>query len=106
LESCTGPAWWIDFALENTGDITFESWTVTLIYTDNGQFLPQFSSQDFINHDCNATDTQPNLPPGATHIVSLPVTADPSGRPLQATIGVCPNASFVDCVNQTINFTP
>jgi hypothetical protein len=68
----------------------------------------QLSSEDFTNRDCSATDTQPNLPPNTTRIVSLPVLAyDPTGHPLQVSIAVYSGANLSGTtMTQTINFTP
>jgi hypothetical protein len=108
LESCTGTGWWVDLALENTGGVAFESLNVILNDTVTGMAL-LFNSEDFINQDgCSTMDTQANLPPGVTHIVSLPIFSyDPTGNLLQATILVCSDAGQTGtCISQVIDFTP
>jgi hypothetical protein len=108
LESCTGTGWWVDLALENTGGVAFESLTVILSDTVTGTALP-LNSEDFINQDgCSTADTQADLPPGVTRIVSLPVFSyDPSGNELRATIIVCSSAGQTGtCLSQVISFTP
>jgi len=94
--------------LQNTGGVAYESLTVILSDTTNGTSLP-FTSEDFTNRDgCSTSNTQPNLPLGATRIVSMPVISyDPTGHTKQATISLCTNPGLGGvCSGQSINFTP
>jgi hypothetical protein len=98
----------VDLALQNTGGVAFESMFVILSDASTGTVVP-FNSEDFTNRDgCSTSNTQANLPPGITRIVSLPVFAyDPTGHPLRATVGVCSGAGRSGiCMAQSINFTP
>jgi hypothetical protein len=73
-----------------------------------GTALP-LNSEDFTNRNgCSTPDTQTNLPPGVTRIVSLPVfTYDPKGHLLNATIVLCSGAGQTGtCIAQVISFTP
>jgi hypothetical protein len=108
LESCAGTGWWVDLQLSNTGGVAFESLNVILSDTVNGTALP-FTSDDFTDRDgCSTSNTQPNLPPGATRIVSMPpFSYDPSGHNLRATIIMCSNPGGGGvCSAQAIDFTP
>ena len=81
---------------------------VVLTDTVNGTAL-QLRSDDFTDRDgCSVLDTQANLPPSDTRIVSLPVfTYDPTGHNLRATIILCTNDGQSGiCRVQIIDFTP
>jgi hypothetical protein len=99
--------WWVDLAIENTGQIAFESLFMFLTDTTNGSFI-QLSSDNFTNRDgCNAMNIQDNLPPDATRIVSLAFPYDPKGRLLEAEIDVFFNTTLSGTsMSQTITFTP
>lgn len=107
LENCSGTDWWVDFQLQNTGGMTFESIFMSVKDTVTNTTLSS-NSDDFINNDCTGSDTQDNLPIGATRIVSSPVFTDNlTGHALEAAITVCSNPGQTGtCVSKVINFTP
>jgi hypothetical protein len=108
IESCAGTGWWVDIELENTGNITFRSISMTVTNTATDTVLPLLSD-DFTNRNgCGETDTRDTLPADTTRIVSSPMFAnDPTGNGLRATITLCSNTGQNGtCRTRSIDFTP
>lgn len=108
LESCAGLGWWVDLELRNNGGITFRSLTFTVTDTVANTVLP-LDTGNFINRNgCNETDTRPDLPPGATRIISSPPFPDNlAGRRLLSRITLCSNPGLSGtCTSRVIEFTP
>ncbi|HJR79010.1 MAG TPA: hypothetical protein VJ821_02985 [Anaerolineales bacterium] len=108
LESCTGRGWWVDLELENTGGITFQSMSLTVTDTVTNTLLP-LDTGSFIDRDgCNETETRPDLPPGATRIVSSPAFPyNVTGHRFVARIILCSTTGLSGtCRTRVIEFTP
>jgi len=108
MENCAGTGWWVEFQLQNTGGITFQSISMTVRDTTTATDFSLFSD-DFTNRNgCTETDTRADLPAGGTRLVSSPVLAyDPSGRALRATISLCSNpGQSGTCITHALDFTP
>ena len=108
LENCPGTGWWVDFQLQNTGGMTFESVFISVKDTVTNTTLSS-NSDDFIDMSgCITSEIQDNLPAGATRIVSSPAFTDNlTGHALEAAITVCSNpGGSGTCVSKVINFTP
>ena len=108
LESCTGVGWWVEFQLQNSGGIPFESLSVTVSDTTSDTVLSQVADSFLNRNGCNETDTRNDLPAGTSRIISSPVfTYDPSGRALRALITLCSGPGQTGaCMTQDISFTP
>jgi hypothetical protein len=108
MENCTGTGWWVEFALENTGGISFESIALTVRDTTNDTVLSLYADNFTNKNGCNETDARENLASGTTLTVSSPVfNYDPKGKALRATITLCSApAQNGMCVTQVVNFTP
>lgn len=106
--NCLGTEWYVQFNLTNTGKETFQS--VYLIGEDTATLDPYFTleSNDFINSNGCSSDTADTLPPGASHLVSLPpFTYDPTGHVLNVGIWLCTEPDLVGtCPGQILTIKP
>jgi hypothetical protein len=106
LETCAG--WWTDIDLTNTGGISFESVSVTVLDTDTDMSVSMYS--DVFNDIDGCTDSfsKDVLVPGAHHVVSPPAFAyNPDGHKMRATITLCSrDGQDGTCVTETLKFTP
>lgn len=105
-DTCVG--WWVDLDLENTGGITFKSFSLTLRDTVTDTVLSMYADGFTDNDGCLDSTTRDNLNPGGTRTISSPAfTYDPTGHRLRATITLCSNTGQNGtCVTQVITFTP
>jgi hypothetical protein len=107
LESCNG-SWWIDVKLQNTGGITFQSISLTVLDTDTKSVVSVIENK-FINiNGCNGSDSRNSLISGDSAIVSSPAfTYDPTGHKLRATVILCSEDGVNGmCVTKVIEFKP
>jgi hypothetical protein len=103
-----GTEWWLDFQLNNTGGVTFQSLSLAMVDSTAGTGT-SLSSDGFINRDhCPwDLDTRAGLAPGGSRVVSSPIlTVDPTGHAFVTEITVCSEIGRTGtCVAQTVNFT-
>ncbi len=107
--NCTTTGWWTNMDLENTGDLTFKSMTLTLQNLEGNNTSQILNADRFINNTgCNQSTTQSTLAPGQTVTISSPVLGyDPTGHRLRATITLCSNVRQAGtCVTQTVTLKP
>lgn len=105
-DTCVG--WWLDFDLENTGGITFKSFSITVRDTVSDVVVSLYQDGFTDNSGCLDSVTRDNLNPGSIRRISSPAfNYDPAGHRLRATITVCSNlAQNGTCVTEVIAFTP
>ncbi|HSL28568.1 MAG TPA: hypothetical protein VK900_05160 [Anaerolineales bacterium] len=108
LESCTGTGWWIELLVRNTGDLPFQSMSLTVTDTATNTVIPLEAASFTNRNGCSETDTRPNIPAAETRIVSsLPFGYDPTGNRLIARITLCTGTALNGaCRTQAIEFTP
>lgn len=108
LEACSGTGWWVEFKLQNTGGITFQSLSLSVQDTD-AKITLSLNDDKFTNRNgCSDIDAKKALAAGDKLIVSSPVfTYDPSGHKFRATLTLC-SADGVNgtCVTRTLEFKP
>lgn len=104
-------SWWINFNVTNTGEVDFESLSISLTdITDPA--LPvtlDLNADEFTERvGCAILNTENNLPVTTSHAVSGPALSyNPAGHPFEATVKLCTeNAQAGACTTQEISFTP
>ncbi len=108
LESCKSIGWWVDIRLQNSGGMVFRSISMTVRNTTTNAAVSLYSD-DFTNKvGCIESNTQADLPPGSTLLVSSPALSyKPTGRVFRATITLCSGSGQSGlCLTQAIDFTP
>ena len=106
LDSCVG--WWTEYKLENVGDTTFKSISLTVKDTNTNTSV-SMDANGFTNIDgCTSSNTEDTLPVGKTRRVSAPAFSyDPSGHKLRATITLCTDTKQAGtCTTDEIDFEP
>lgn len=105
-DTCVG--WWVELEIKNRSDVRFRSIALTVKDTVTNITIST-SADGFTDLDgCLTANTNNNMNPGTTHIVSSPAFAyDPSGHKLTATVTVCSEKNLKGiCVSEQISFTP
>jgi hypothetical protein len=101
------PDWWLEFRLDNTGGVTFQSLGMIIRDTTAGIDMV-FNSDGFVNrnHCPWDLDTRLSLEPAGSRVVSSPIMGDPTGHSFNAVMMVCSDIGLSgDCVSQAISFT-
>jgi len=103
---CTN--WWVDIKLQNTGGMSFRSFTMTLIDTENDFSQTLYADSFTDNNGCTSSSTKDSLNPDSNRIVSSPpYNYDPKGHLMHVTITLCSNTGQSGtCVKKVIEFTP
>ncbi len=105
-DTCVG--WWVELEIKNKSEVRFRSIALSVKDTVTNITIST-NSDGFTNLDgCLTTNTNNNMNPGTTHIVSSPAFAyDPTGHKLTATVTVCSEKNLNGiCVSEQISFTP
>ena len=108
LENCASTGWWVDFVIENTGGITFESMSMTVRDLEDNEVVSLYSN-DFVDRNgCDETSIRDDLEFDDIDTVSSPAFAfNLSGRDLRATITLCSELDQSgSCVTKVVSFTP
>jgi hypothetical protein len=105
--NCTGSQWWVQVTLTNNSSVTFQSIAILMQDVVTGQTF-SLVSDDFTASNGCSTDTADTLPPGTTHLVSLPpLTYDPTGHGLLVGISLCSKPGQKGaCAVRALDFTP
>jgi hypothetical protein len=98
------------FEVNNTGAVTWESFTITLHNGAHGTTATD-SSNEFIGYDnwCLSTGSQSDLMPGETGTASVKtfLAYNPVGESFDVTLRLCSeNGLAGTCLSKTINFNP
>lgn len=106
IDSCVG--WWLEFILENTGPVTFESIGIAIRDADTGTALNDSSNGFTDLGGCLSSSIINKLDPGDMYTVSGPVFIyNPSGHRIKATITLCTAEGLGGtCISKTLNFRP
>jgi hypothetical protein len=107
LRSCSGD-WWVSIRLTNTGDITFESITISLRDTDTDVTVSS-ADNEFVNRTgCSSSSSRDALGPGKSTTVTSPEISDnPTGHKLRVTLTLCSrDGQEGKCQTDTITFKP
>jgi hypothetical protein len=108
LDSCTNIGWWLDINIENLGQTTFRSISITVHDLDTDVSRSR-NTNGFTDRDgCSGSETFDSLPPETDRVVSSPAfDYNPTGNRLRATITLCSNTGQSGtCVTDTVNFRP
>jgi hypothetical protein len=112
LDDCaTTPAWWVNFEVGNTGELEFESVSITI--TDNDT-LPTpteltLDSDLFISSNgCNAPLSEDTLPIGFSVVLSsAQLSYDPTGHHIDAEVMLCTEElQGGECVTKMMSVIP
>ncbi len=106
LDTCTD--WWVEIELDNTGELSFKSMSISVKDTVTNVVVSA-DSNGFTNlNGCASKKTRDILEPGDLRTISAPAfTYDPTGHKLRATVSLCTSTNQKgDCETQTIKFTP
>jgi hypothetical protein len=107
LVGCSG-SWWVQIALENTGQTAFRSIEFTVRDLDLDIAATE-EADDFVSRpDCSSSSSKASLEPGKTVVVSSPeLDATPDGHKVRAKITLCTKTGQNGtCITKTINFKP
>ncbi len=107
LVSCPG-AWWLQYRLKNTGQITFQSIGMIVNDAANSNSASLISDSFFDQSDCSTTSTRAQLLPGKAVTVSpIPLGYDPSGHKFKVTVTLCSqDGQNGMCETRTITIKP
>jgi hypothetical protein len=109
MDGCV--ATWMEFTVDNTGDLPLESFTVTLEDRDSGETFGPRTENAFVTWNGCLDDTdQDSIPTGSTGYFMSAQIDDPSynprGEPFQATIKICSQENLGGlCQTRVVNFT-
>jgi len=106
IDSCVG--WWLEFIVENTGPVAFESIGIAVKDLDAGITLND-ASNDFTDlAACISSSAIDKLDPGDAFVVSgPPFVYNPSGHRIKATITLCAAEGLGGtCISKTLSFKP
>jgi hypothetical protein len=109
--NCTGSEWYMQVDLANTSPtVPMESIYIGFQDLDATNGFIEFQSESFINNNGCSSDSVNTIPPGSSHLVSLPaLTYDPTGHTIDAWFAVCAGPGldiFSGCSIKEIHFTP
>lgn len=105
--TCSGK-WWLQFSLTNTGQVTFQSISLTIKDTALDTSASALSDSFFDRVDCSNTTSRSQLLPGKTVTVSpVDLGYDPSGNKLKVSVTLCSeDGQNGFCRTNTISFKP
>ncbi len=101
-------AWWLQFKIKNTGQLSFQSIGMTIKDTSADKSASDTSDSFFDQSDCSTTSSRSALLPGKTLTVSpVALGYDPSGNKLKVSVTLCSeDDQDGTCVTQTITVKP
>ncbi len=107
LVSCTN-AWWLQFSIKNTGEISFHSIGMVVKDIDADTTASVMSDSFFEQSDCSSSASRAQLLPGKKVTVSpLALGFDPSGNKLRVTFTLCSQDDQNGmCATETLTVKP
>ena len=106
VEGCVG--WELEFKFTNTGDVMFQSLSITVTDNDTAQTVAINADKWVARNGCLEEGGFNDLDPGDTgYAVGGTLLNNPSGHSIDATVKLCTeNGQGGTCVTKNLSFTP
>jgi len=109
VEKCPPGEWFAQFRFENTGDVTFRTYEVSVEDTVTGEVVQLTKGGEFYQwENCEVLDSKKSIGPGNTgHLASQGLSHNPAGHVIKAVVKACSMEGIADmCHEEVFTFTP
>jgi len=106
VDACVG--WFVEFTITNNGGVMFQSLSVTVTDNDTAETVSANYEKFEDWNGCLTAGAYEDLDPGDTgYTTSAPLTADPTGHSVSATLTLCSEPALGGtCFTKSLTFTP